>query len=215
MGVAPEKVHVIPYGVRLDRFAPSDPPPTESFEVLFAGQIGLRKGVPYLLQAFARLKHPNKRLTLVGAIHDDMRALLQRLPTENVVFTGALPQSALAARMSCSHVLALPSVEEGLALVQGQALACGCPVIATRATGAEDLFTDGVEGFILDDRDTDALTTRLQQLANDPALRERMSAAALERVKFLGGWDTYGERWDNLLHAITETPRSPGEPQIS
>lgn len=211
MGVAREKLHVIPYGVRLDRFAPSGPPPADSFEVLFAGQISLRKGVPYLLQAFARLRHPRKRLILAGAMQDDMRALRASLPADNVEFAGILPQAELAARMSRSHVLVLPSVEEGLALVQGQAMACGCPIIATRATGAEDLFTDGIEGFIIADRDVDALALRLQQLADDAGLRERMSAAALERVKSLGGWDTYGERWDTLLHQLTGQPRDPNE----
>jgi len=208
-GVPAAKVHVIPYGVRLDRFAQTELPPSDSFEVLFAGQISLRKGIPYLLEAFARLRHPRKRLTLVGSVQDDMRALLARLPTENVTFTGSIPQAELAARMSRSHVLALASVEEGLALVQGQAMACGCPVIATTATGAEDLFSDGVEGFIIPDRDTGALTARLQQLAGDPALRERMSAAALQRVRSLGGWDHYGDQWDRLLHALTGQPVEP------
>lgn len=211
MGIAADKVHVIPYGVRLDRFAPSLPPPADSFDVLFAGQISLRKGVPYLLEAFARLRHPRKHLTLAGAMQDDVHDLLPKLPTENVTFAGILPQSELASLMSRSHVLALPSVEEGLALVQGQALACGCPVIATTATGAEDLFADGVEGFIFADRNTDALADRLQQLADDPVLRERMSAAALARVKSLGGWDTYGDRWDALLHSLTGKPRDAGE----
>jgi glycosyltransferase involved in cell wall biosynthesis len=113
--------------------------------------------------------------------------------------------------MSRSHVLALASVEEGLALVQGQAMACGCPVVATMATGAEDLFTDGVEGFIVPDRDAAALAGRLQQLADDPALRGRMSAAALARVKHLGGWDRYGELWDELLHTLTGRPKDAGE----
>jgi glycosyltransferase involved in cell wall biosynthesis len=207
-GIAPEKVNVIPYGVRLDKFKPAGPPPADSFEVLFAGQIGLRKGIPYLLQAFARLRHPHKHLTLVGSVQDDLRQLLATLPTEHVTFTGNLPQTELAARMARSHVLALASVEEGLALVQGQAMACGCPVVATQATGAEDLFTDGVEGFIVPDRDTDALTGRLQQLAGDPALRERMSAAALERVKTLGGWDHYGDLWERLLYTVTAAPSS-------
>lgn len=206
-GIEAEKVHVIPYGVRLDKFTPGGARSTETFEVLFAGQISLRKGIPYLLEAFARLSHPNKHLTLAGTVQDDIRQLLTKLPTEHVTFAGSLPQTELAALMARSHVLALASVEEGLALVQGQALACGCPVVATTATGAEDLFTDGVEGFIVPDRDTAALTSRLQQLADDPALRERMSAAALERVKTLGGWDHYGDQWDTLLHALTGKPR--------
>ena len=203
MGHAPDRVHVIPYGVRLDRFKPAEPPPNDTFEVLFAGQISLRKGIPYLLEAFAALKHPQKRLTLVGDVLDDLRGILPGLPTEHVTFTGTLPQTELAARMTRSHVLALASVEEGLALVQGQAMASGCPVVATTATGAEDLFTDGVEGFIVPDRDTAALTQRLQQLADDPALRARMSAAALARVQHLGGWDNYGDLWETLLHQLT------------
>jgi alpha-maltose-1-phosphate synthase len=209
MGVAEEKVHVVPYGVRLDQFTRTEDPPQNSFDVLFAGQISLRKGVPYLLQAFARLKHPNKRLTIVGAIQDDMRQLLSTLPTDNVVFTGSLPQAQLAKKMSASHLLVLASVEEGLALVQGQAMACGCPVLATTATGAEDLFTDGKEGFIVPDRDVDALVERMQQIADDPALQLRLSEAALLRVKSLGGWDQYGEIWDRLLHQLTGKPLDP------
>jgi glycosyltransferase involved in cell wall biosynthesis len=204
MGIAAEKVHVIPYGVRLDRFTPdSVAPHSQAFEVLFAGGVSLRKGIPYLLEAFAKLRHPQKRLTVVGAVAPEMRELLGRLPTENVHFTGSLPQTELARIMARSHALVLPSVEEGLALVQGQAMACGCPVIATVATGAENLFTDGVEGFILPDRDVRGLAERMQQLADDPALQRRMSAAALLRVGTLGGWESYGDRWETLLRTLT------------
>ena len=55
-------------------------------------------------------------------------------------------------------------MEEGLALVQAQALACGCPVIGTWNTGAADLFSDGVEGFIVPPRDPKAIAERLRQL---------------------------------------------------
>ena len=206
MGIPAEKVHVIPYGVRLDHFTRTAEPPEDSFEVLFAGQVSLRKGIPYLLQAFARLKHPNKHLTIAGAIQDDIRNLLATLPTDNVVFTGSLPQPQLAKKMSASHLLVLPSIEEGLALVQGQAMACGCPVVATTATGAEDLFTDGEQGFIIPDRDIDALAQRMQRIADDPTLQRRLSEAALLRVKTLGGWDQYGETWDRLLHQLTGIP---------
>ena len=93
--------------------------------------------------------------------------------------------------MSSSHALVLPSVEEGLALVQGQAMACGCPVIATDSTGAEDLFTDGVQGFIVPARDMTALTMRMQQLADDPRTPAQHEwPAALARVETLGGWDS-------------------------
>ncbi|MDQ2835108.1 MAG: glycosyltransferase family 4 protein [Acidobacteriota bacterium] len=212
MGVAPEKVHVIPYGVRLDQFTRTQEPPRDSFDVLFAGQVSLRKGIPYLLEAFSRLNHPAKRLTVVGHMGEDVRRLLHELPADNVVFTGVMPQAELAKRMSASHLLVLPSIEEGLALVQGQAMACGCPVLATTATGAEDLFTDGEQGYIVADRDVDALSSRMQQVADDPALQQRLSEAALLRVKHLGGWDQYGESWDRLLHTLTGIPRDANEP---
>ena len=203
MGLPAEKIHTIPYGVRLERFSPTGEPPSDRFEVLFVGSVGLRKGVPYLLDAFARLRHPAKRLRIVGAVHEDIKALLRRFPQEHVEFTGILDQAGVRDAMSTSHVLVLPSIEEGLALVQGQALACGCPVLATTNTGAEDLFTNGVEGFIVPIRDVDAITHRLQQLADDPPLQQRMRAAALARVQHLGGWTDYGNEWERLLLRLT------------
>src|SRR5260370_1632032 len=83
MGIEPEKVHVIPYGVRLDQFTRTQEPPQDSFEVLFAGQVSLRKGIPYLLQAFARLKHPKKQLTIVGGFAPHIPSLPPTLPPAN------------------------------------------------------------------------------------------------------------------------------------
>ena len=210
MGVEADKVHVIPYGVELARFAPSGEPPRDSFHVLFVGTVGLRKGVPYLLEAFARLRHPNKQLTVIGSLSREMAAVLERLPKNNVRFAGSLPQAEVAAAMSRSHVLVLPSIEEGLALVQGQAMACGCPVLASTNTGAEDLFADGREGFIVPVRDVDAMTERLEQMAGDPVLQQQMRSAGLERVQHLGGWSTYGDRWETLLQQTLTERRSSG-----
>ncbi len=205
-GVPGEKLHVLPYGVRLEQFQPVGSPPPDRFQVLFAGAVGLRKGVPYLLDAFSQLKHPAKILRVVGALQPELKSLIRRLPTEGVEFLGAVSQERLAQLMSSSHVMVLPSIEEGLALVQGQAMACGCPVIATTNTGGEDLFTDGVEGFIVPVRDPGAIRDRLQLLADNPDLRERLSEASLRRVKLLGGWDDYGDRWERLLLQLTKAP---------
>jgi glycosyltransferase involved in cell wall biosynthesis len=206
-GIAKEKVHVIPYGVRLEKFHPIAEPPRDVFEVLFVGQVGLRKGIPYLLQAFAGLRHPRKRLRIVGSVQPEFRAVVARLPQSQVEFMGPQPQAEVVRYMSSSHVMVLPSIEEGLALVQAQAMACGCPVLASTNTGSEDLFTDGVEGFIVPIRDPDALRERLQQLADDPALQRRMSEAALLRVRHLGGWTHYGDLWVSLLEKLLRERR--------
>lgn len=206
MGVVKQKIHVIPYGVRLEQFTKVAEVPTDRFEVLFAGGVGLRKGFPYLLKAFAALRHPSKRLRVAGAIQPEIKKLLPTLPQESVEYLGPVSQTRLVELMSSSHVLVLPSIEEGLALVQGQALACGCPVLATTNTGAEDLFRDDIEGFIVPIRDVDALLERMQRLVDSPALQQKMCAAALERVRHLGGWSDYGDRWEGLLSSLTGQP---------
>ncbi len=203
-GVQADKLRVIPYGVRLDSFQPAagSPRAADTFDVLFVGQVSLRKGVPYLLEAFAKVRHPRKRLRILGPMFPHMKPLFPKLPMENVEIVGAVSRAELIRYFSRSHAMVLPSLEEGLALVQGEAMACGCPVIATPNTGSEDLFTDDVEGFIVPPREVQALADRLQQLADDPALQQRMSAAALDRVQHLGGWNDYGDRWAQLLQEL-------------
>jgi starch synthase len=212
MGLPPEKIVVIPYGVRLERFTRTTPPPPDRFEVLFAGAVGLRKGVPYLLEAFAKLRHPAKRLRIAGPLHPDLKSVLPRLPRDRVELLGPVSQQRLAELMTTSHLMVLPSIEEGLALVQGQALACGCPVLCSTHTGGEDLFTNGVEGFIVPVRDVPALTEKMQQLADDPALQQRMSEAALQRVRTIAGWGDYGNRWEALLERLIATGKPAAEP---
>ena len=202
MGVPAEKLTLIPYGVRLDDFYPVANAVADRFDVLFAGAAGLRKGVPYLLKSFAQVRHPHKRLRIAGSVLPDLKTLLPGLPKEHVEFVGPVSHTRLRELMSTSHVLVLPSIEEGLALVQAQAMACGCPVICTTNTGGEDLFTDGTEGFILPIRDIATLTERMQELADDPARQEIMRAAALRRVQSIGGWTQYGDRWEQLLQRL-------------
>ncbi len=194
-GVAPEKLRKLPYGVNLSRFGPDGTPAEGRFDVLFVGGMSLRKGVPYLLQAFEKLDLPGKSLTFVGAINQELIKMLRarKLWPEEARVLGHVPQVELKTLMSRSHVMVLPSVEEGLALVVAQAMACGCPVIATTNTGAEDILADGAEGFIVPIRDVDALAERLQRMADRPDERAAMGQRALAKVQGIGGWRTYGE----------------------
>lgn len=212
MGVSESKLRKVSYGVNLSRFEKTGEPPNHTFEVLFVGQVSFRKGVPDLLTAFKNFKHPKKRLRIVGSMQPEMRRFLQKNTlTESVEFLGHMPQTQLKQIMSRSHVMVLPSIEEGLALVQAQALACGCPVIGTLHTGAEDLFSDGVEGFIVATRDSKTIAERLQWLADNPEKRSAMSGAALRKARSIGGWDQYGDTIEEILRdlaesAVTRTP---------
>jgi alpha-maltose-1-phosphate synthase len=206
MGVPETKLRRVPYGVDVRRFEKVADPGSERFDVLFVGQVGFRKGVSYLLDAFFRLQHPGKRLRFVGGMRPEIERYLKHCPPpEGVEFLGHVPQPKLKHIMSRSHVMVLPSIEEGLALVQAQALACGCPVIGTWHTGAEDLFTDGNEGFIVPIRDPQAIADRLQLLADDPDRRAAMSEAALQLVKGLGGWTEYGNQMAEVFRKLVGT----------
>lgn len=203
-GVPEAKVHQLSYGVNLEAFRPSASPAPHSLDILFVGVGDLRKGVPYLLQAYKALKHPHKSLSFAGTFSPRMVRHMRSLGlwSDDIQLLGHLSWSELRERMSRSHALVLPSIEEGFGLVIPQALACGCPVIATEHTGAPDLFRDGEAGYILPIRRVDLITDRLQQLADSPATRERLSLAALQVVNDIGGWRTYGDNAMRIYQSL-------------
>ena len=205
-GVPSHKVHCIPWGVDLRRFRPVSSPQPGRFQVLFAGNISVRKGIRYLLESFERLRHPAKRLVLAGGVDPQLDPFLAKArQRDDVFFAGHLAQIKLARLMSESHVLVLPSIEDGFGMVLSQALACGCPVIASVNTGAQDLFENGVEGYHVPIRNVDAILEHLQKLADDPELQAAMSSRALALVQRLGGWDRYGELVSKIFESILET----------
>jgi len=194
-GWEPERVHVVPYGIP----APAEskeptPPRDETFRVLYVGQLSPRKGLRYLVEAFDRLRHPRKELVIAGPRSEPSGLEGVTIPSD-VRFAGVLKGDDLARAYRAASVFVLPTVEEGLALVLGEALGHGTPVIATVNSGGADLFHDGEEGFLVPIRDPSALADRLQRLADDPARREHMSRSATARFQAIGGW----ERTDRLL----------------
>lgn len=202
-GVSAAKLALVPYGVDLTRFHPDAPEaaPDDVFRVCSVGALSVRKGVAHVVEAFRRLDHPRKELVLIGAGAAGAGLGIGSWPT-GVRRLGVQPQPEVRRWLARSQAFILGSVEEGMANVLGQALACGCPVVATAATGAADLFTDGVEGFIVARTDAALLAARLNDLAGDPALRRRMATAARRRVERLGGWNAYGDKMEALVRAL-------------
>ena len=191
-GVPEAKLRKISYGVDLRMFRPmlkSD----DVFRVIYVGALSMRKGIPYLLEALCALSLPKFELWLIGAVQPEIKPFLAKYEGKFRCF-GEIPRAELHRYYSQASVFVIASIEEGLALVQAQAMACGIPVIATHNTGAEDLFTDGVEGFIVPIRNTDVIRDRLLQLYHHPDQLLEMAKAALHRAQLLGGWDTYGQR---------------------
>ncbi|MDB6083581.1 MAG: uncharacterized protein JWN43_1462 [Gammaproteobacteria bacterium] len=210
-GVDARKLRVVPYGANLSMFRPSAAKPAGAFDVLFVGALSIRKGLPYLLDAFSRVDHPQKRLTLIGSRVNETDKILASFPGTEARILGPIPQVQLAAHMSAAHVLVLPSVEEGLALVMAEAMASGCPVLASKNTGAEDLFEDAEQGFIVEPRDVGALSDRMQRLADEPSLVDAMSQRARAKMERIGGWSDYA---GTLLDHFAKARSASGADEI-
>jgi glycosyltransferase involved in cell wall biosynthesis len=178
-GIPEEKLRLVHLGFDPTRFYPA-PKPDNVFRVLFVGLITLRKGIPYLLEAFKRLNLPDAELVLVGAKAPDSRVFLPSYEGcyRHVPF---VPQEELPALYHSGSVFVLPSLEEGFGMVAYEAAACGLPVIVTENVGAT--IRDGQDGFVVPIRDPDALADRLLQLYQDDDLRRAMGESARQYVQ--------------------------------
>lgn len=205
-GVPETKLAILPYGVDLSLFHPLQKE-DDTFRVLYVGSMNLRKGIPYLLEAFASLDLPRFELVLIGGLRDEILPFFEKYEG-GFRYLGFIPRVKLSYYFSQASVFVIGSIEEGLALVQAQAMACGLPIVTTTNTGAEDLFTDGVEGFIIPIQDPEALRERVLYLYEHPEVRDEMAQAALQRVQSLGGWNEYGRQAVATYRSALERKRS-------
>lgn len=184
------KLIQIPYGVSLDHFKPI-PKEDRVFRVMHIG-CNLGKGTHYLFQAMTELNLENAELMLIGRIKEPIKSLLRRY-RGTIKLLSRLRHTELYKYYSQSSVYVLPSIEEGLALVQSEAMACGVPVICSTNTGGEDIIRDGVDGFVVPVRDVEALKEKILYLYEHEEECKEMGRNALERAKEFT-WDRYGER---------------------
>ena len=191
-GVSEEKIRVVSYGVDLKMFRPVKKE-DKVFRIIYVGELSVRKGIHYLLEAASRFSEKEVEVWLIGSALPESQTLLNRYKGR-FRHLGVIPRAELYRYYSQGSVFVIASIEEGLALVQAQAMACGIPIIATMNTGAEDLFSDGVEGFIVPIRDANAIAENIAQLLKRPSDCEVMGQAARKRVAEIGGWNLYGQK---------------------
>ena len=187
--------------------------------VAFIGRLDAVKGVPLLLEAFARVlpRHPAARLTIAGdgPARAGLEARTRDLGlTQAVTFAGYLDEAGVAGLLGRADLLALPSFAEGLPVVLMEAMASRIPVIATQVAGVPELVQDGVSGFIVPPGDVDSLTDRLERLFADPALCARMGEAG--RLQVLAQHDIADETaWLLRCFSGTATAMRPHPDQPS
>jgi alpha-maltose-1-phosphate synthase len=186
-----KRVEIAPYGVDADDWRPpAHRVARDGMTFLFVGACSLRKGVPLLLEAWrgAALKHA--RLQLVGSWQ--LAPGKQSMLPPRTVWEGPVSADRLLHYYQHADVLVLPSHFEGRALVVGEALASGLPVLTTYSSGTQDLINDSC-GRLLPAGNLEALVEGLRWFERNRALLPSMANAARARAERCT-WENYRER---------------------
>ncbi len=182
--VAAKQVVVAPFGVPAAISAPRPlTPASQPLRVLFVGGLSQRKGVADLVEAVESLGSA-VTLTLIGRRPtDDCPALNAACARHRWIPT--LAHSEVLAQMRAHDVFVFPSLFEGLALVLGEAISQGLPVLTTPNSGGEDILRDGIDSFLVPIRAPQAIAEKLLALHQDRQRLKAMSDAALEGAERL------------------------------
>jgi glycosyltransferase involved in cell wall biosynthesis len=201
LGLPPERIHVIGNAVDASLFPVRDPWLLASVReryaigprfVLYFGGFDLRKNVPRLIEAYARLPERLRReyqLVIAGRyqhlghpLYPDPRVTVQRLGLEgNVVFTGQIREQDKGPLYSAATLFAFPSLYEGFGMTPLEAMACGTPVVTSNRSALPEVVGDA--GVLVDPYDTDAIAQALEEMLENTAQREELSRRGLERAR--------------------------------
>ena len=146
--------------------------------VLYLGQVMLRKGIQYLMAAAKKLINCPVQFDIVGPIFISSDAV--RTAPSNVVFHGRVDRLGAKAWYQSADIFVLPTLSDGFALTQLEAMAYGLPVIATRNCG--EVVVDGVNGLLVEPRNVGQLVSAIEQYLDDPDKRDVQSKAAYETL---------------------------------
>ncbi len=182
-GVAAEKLFVLPLcyepGKAPERQEVGNQKSGQPLRVLFLGQVILRKGIQYLIEAARSLEQENIRFDVVGPIGISERAIGSA--PHNLTFHGRTSRALAAEWYAKADVFVLPTLSDGFAITQLEAMAHGLPVVTTPCCG--EVVSDGLDGFVVPPRDVPALTRALQRYLSEPGLLRHQSEAALEKSR--------------------------------
>jgi len=215
-GVDPGRVQVVPLGVD-QVFAPPSGPRVPGRVIAMASADTPMKGIATLLEAFAKLRtERDVELVLVSRPTPGGRTeqLLDRLSiTDSVRFVHGISDPELAELVGSAEVACVPSLYEGFSLPTAEAMACGTPLVASRAGAIPEVV--GPEGLCADlvtPGDVGELTAALEALLDDPHRRERMGAAGRQRVLDEFSWRAVAEATAAAYQRAIDERRNEGDP---
>lgn len=213
----PADIDLVPLGIDTERF----PVATERVQrwradrgitperkvILYAARLVASKNIDLYLDVAARLegKAPDALFVLVatGSGVDDLRRRIHELDLEDsVLVLGPQSLDDLFAAYAAAAVFVSTSNYEGFGLAVAEAMAAGCPVVATRVGGISDLVKDGVSGWLVDPGDDAAIADHVTRLLADERLRAEMGTASAERARHHFSIDVMARRYSETYFRI-------------
>lgn len=174
-------VYVLPYGFPVEAFPCKERIADGPFTAIAVGSQSVRKGTHYLLEAWKRAALTDARLRLIGLM--DLAPAFFRQYRDLVEHVPHLPKADLIAEYHAADVLVFPTLGDGFGMVIQEAMCCGTPVITTRCGGGPECIDDGANGWIVPDRDVDALVEQLRAAASDRQRTFEIGQAARRRAQ--------------------------------
>jgi glycosyltransferase involved in cell wall biosynthesis len=169
-----------------------------SILIITVGRNHNKKGYPLGLQAFAKIAPSNRNVhyAIIGRYSTELKSLVQKLQlNRQVTLIEQLPMSQMPGIFHSADIFFNPSLVEGFAQVNAQALACGLPCVLTDAPGNRDAGDHG-GAIIAKTADIDSMAEALVKLTNDTGMRERLSIEAFESGK--------NYAWSNIARTYLE-----------
>ncbi len=194
-GCPRKKIEVLYSGVDLKKFPYFEREiKTENIRIIGVGRLHKKKGFRYLIKAFRQVldQHPTAELVIVGKGDEKktLKRLIKKYDLHNhVAFKGDVPHHKITEELKKADIFCLPSIttrdgnHEGIPNAIKEAMATGLPVVSTCHGGIPELVKDQEEGFLVKERDADALAYRICQLAEDPYLRDQMGKKGREHIE--------------------------------
>ena len=178
-GVPAEKMFIVPVAYEAERtHLPSRSNFKGPFTVLWIGSVNLRKGIQYLIQAAKELlDNPNIKIIVAGPVQISDAALATA--PKNMEFVGRITRDETEEHYRKADVFVLPTVSDGFAITQVEAMSQALPVITTPNCG--EVVTHGVDGLIVPPFDGHALAEAISKLEADRAMLRDMSYKALDK----------------------------------
>ncbi len=219
------QARIIPMGVDIALFSSGDPAtlrrelPEGEYLVLFVGRLIENKGCHDLLQAFTLLSAKTRARTTLWVVGDgDQREQLEHTARnfgfgEKVRFFGTVNQQRLPEFYAAADLVAIPSrlgssgETEGQGIVALEAFAARACVIATSIGGITSMVRDHATGVLVEPGNPNALATTLEQLLNDPSLRQRLAVNAFAEVRARYSWTHIASEFRTLYDEIVDPVR--------